>query len=123
MHYGILGMKWGRKKGSATKPKRVSSEEHIRKASLKKKKVREMTNAELKALNERMQLERQYKALKKHDIVNGKDLVQNILVGIGTDMAKSVLKSAISGELGKNSYVQGASKIKDAINLTRTKTN
>lgn len=73
-------MKWGFRRGNSnlTKPRNYS-EDHIKKVTLKKKKLHEMTNAELKSLNERMQLEKQYKDLKKHDITKGKGYVNSIL--------------------------------------------
>jgi hypothetical protein len=70
-HFGVLGMRWGkRRKQSGSRSdklttKRVKrsevSDDHREKQGLKKKRVSEMSNAELKKLNERMQLEKQYK--------------------------------------------------------------
>lgn len=79
-HYGILGMKWGRKRGSIsiTKSKNYS-DDHLKKVTLRKKKIYEMTNAELKSLNERLQLEKQYRDLRKSDLSKGKNYVNRIL--------------------------------------------
>ena len=55
-HYGVLGMKWGHRKQS-----RPMSEDAKKAKNLKKKKVSEMSNSELKRLNERMNLEQNYK--------------------------------------------------------------
>lgn len=78
-------MHWGRRKGTSTElsvsashPHSIS-EDHIKKLTLKTKKLNQMSNAELKALNERMNLEKQYKDLAKGDISKGKKFVQNIL--------------------------------------------
>lgn len=40
-HYGVAGMKWGKRKGTAS----VSSPDHTEAQALKKKPVNEMTNA------------------------------------------------------------------------------
>lgn len=53
-HYGVLGMRWGRRKGKSTKS---SSKRQ------KKKKVSQMSNEELRERINRMQLEQQYKSL------------------------------------------------------------
>ncbi len=52
-HFGVKGMKWGKRKGVTTN----SSTDHTEAQALKKKPVNEMTNADLKKLNERLQLE------------------------------------------------------------------
>lgn len=62
-HYGVKGQKWGviRKRGEngrVEKAKRTVSDDHIDSRISKKRKVSEMSNAELKRLNERLQLEK-----------------------------------------------------------------
>lgn len=70
-HYGVLGMKWGRRKDrsagiSKRKSKKRQMSDDAREAALiKKKKVSEMSNAELRKLNERKQLERTYASLNQ----------------------------------------------------------
>lgn len=59
-HYGVKGMKWGRRK----RDKRTPSEDHTTARQLSKKKPEELSNVELKKLNERLQLERTYKDLQ-----------------------------------------------------------
>ena len=58
-HYGVIGMKWGRRKASSGS----SSADHISVSGLRKKKLNEMSNDELTQLTKRLQLERQYKEL------------------------------------------------------------
>lgn len=55
-HYGVLGMKWG---------KRTKSEDYEKASSLKGKKLYEMSNDDIATLNKRMQLEKTYKELSK----------------------------------------------------------
>lgn len=66
-HYGVKGMRWGVRRnadGSTSRTgKRMKSEDHKEAESLKKKRVSEMSNQELRKLNERMQLEQNYKQL------------------------------------------------------------
>ena len=78
MHFGVKGMKWGvrryqNKDGtrirSSTKSK--MSEDARDAKSLKKKKLNQMSNFELRKLNERQQLERNYKQLNKSQVAKG----------------------------------------------------
>lgn len=63
-----------------------SSEDHKRKVELKKKQVHQMTNAELKDLTNRLQLERQYKTLTPKTISKGMTVVKDITAA-GTTIA------------------------------------
>jgi hypothetical protein len=99
-HFGILGMKWGRRNSKATgKPtaKKTSSdgadsEDHLKKLSLKNKKLSAMTNAELKAFNERMQLERTYKDLTKTEISPGRKFVNELIATTAKEVATNYVK-------------------------------
>lgn len=80
MHYGVLGMKWGVRRyqnkdgtriGSKSRRKDSQSEDYKMTNSLKKKKISQMSNAELRKLNERQQLERTYKQMNKSHIAKG----------------------------------------------------
>lgn len=72
-HHGIKGMKWGvrrfqKKNGSLTpagkkRQKEKWSEDATEASKIKKKSVKEMSNAELKRLNERTRLEQEYARL------------------------------------------------------------
>lgn len=79
-HHGIKGMKWGvrryqNKDGSLTnagrKRQTTWSDDAKTAKSLKKKKLNEMSNAELRKLNERQQLERTYRQMNKSRIAKG----------------------------------------------------
>ncbi len=59
-HYGKKGMKWGVRKDS----KRTVSDDHTEAVASRKKKLPEMSNAELKRLNNRLQLERSNRDLQ-----------------------------------------------------------
>lgn len=59
-HYGVKGMRWGKRRSASS---RQTSEDHQEAQTLKKKHTSEMSNAELRKLNERMQLEQNYSQL------------------------------------------------------------
>jgi len=88
-HVGILGMKWGRRKSSSSSS--TSSVDHASASTLKKKKLNEMSNEELKKLTTRMQLEKQFKDLSKRDVSIGQKFV--------TDVATNFLKQEAVGFL------------------------
>lgn len=106
-HWGIKGMKWGvrryqNKDGSLTPAgkKRLSkidkkserdgwSEDATSAAKLKTKTVKQLSNAELRKLNERTRLEQEYKNLNKQRTSAGQKVVNEILTGAAKDTAKS----------------------------------
>lgn len=71
-HYGVLGMRWGRRRTP-------SIESSVTKTLLKTKKLEELSNDELKAITTRLQLERQYKDLTKKNVSAGQKAVQAIV--------------------------------------------
>lgn len=81
-HYGVPGMKWGvrksRQNNKSVSRKSKKSEDYLRSKQLKKKKLSEMSNAELKELNNRMQLESQYKNLKRQNISTGQKFIKDV---------------------------------------------
>lgn len=82
-HYGVKGMKWG-KRGAASKGKLKitihESEDHKSAQKLKTKKLSQMSNKEIQDLNRRLQLEKTYKELNKTDSAfkKGKKFVDEI---------------------------------------------
>lgn len=95
-HAGIKGMKWGvrryqNKDGTLTEAgkKRYSnwSDDAKTAASIKKKSVNEMSNAELKKVNERVRLEQEYDRLNPGTIKKGIAVAATIAGGLGTIVA------------------------------------
>lgn len=91
-HYGIRGMKWGRRRyqnkdGSLTPAGRARYSDDSNEAyNLKRKGVDKLSNAELKKLNQRMDLEQKYRQLNPSLISRGIKTVgtiSGVLGGIG----------------------------------------
>lgn len=94
-HHGILGMKWGvrryqNKDGSLTSAgkKRYNqndwSDDAKEASRLKKKSVSQMSNAELRKLTERQQLERNYANLNPSRIKKGLAVATTVATVLGT---------------------------------------
>lgn len=103
-HFGILGMKWGvRRSGGVERFGRRRkmrggkiSGDHQKKIGLKRKKLSAMTNEELKALNTRMQLEKQYKELTKADVSFGRKIVNDIIAPAAKQTATNFVSKAMT---------------------------
>lgn len=92
IHYGVLGMKWGRRKdrgNSAVSNK--STEDHssddAKTASASREKAKtkglsSLSNKELRDLNERMNLEQNYSRLTSESKAKGRDVVGGIIKGV-----------------------------------------
>jgi hypothetical protein len=77
-HYGRLGMKWGVRNSQGS-----GSADHLTVSGLKRKKVSEMSNEELKKVANRLELERRYKDLNPSAVRRGGKAVNNILSNLG----------------------------------------
>ena len=122
-HHGILGMKWGvrryqNKDGTLTNAgkKRYSRDDWSEDAKtanqLKKKRVNQMSNAELRKLTERQQLERNYSSLNPSAIQKGLVAAAAVAGALGTiaslqknskkvlDMGQKAVKN-IASKIGK----------------------
>ena len=92
-HYGILGMRWGKKKNRDSTP---PSEDYSKAKALKKKKITSLSNEELRTLNNRLQLERQYKDLTKQDMSLGKKIVKESIENVAKETIKNIIKSSVT---------------------------
>lgn len=99
-HYGVLGMKWGvrrnRSKSSSGSGKKRGLKSKVKKVINKRKgkSVKKMSDAELRARINRMQLEKQYKSLKTEMYSPGKKFAKDIVRDVGSQMVKDVTKNA-----------------------------
>lgn len=100
-HVGVMGMHWGRRSGGSSS--RVSSADHLNAATIKKKKLHEMSNDELKTFANRMQLEKSYKDVNPSKVTKGKMHVTKTLETLGKiTAAAGTITTAIA--LGKTLY-------------------
>ena len=96
-HWGIKGMKWGVRRyqnsdgsyTSAGKKRRKSrtngwSDDAKEAGQLKKKKLNQMSNAELQKLNKRQELENKYRQNNKSSIAKGIAIVGVTAAALGT---------------------------------------
>lgn len=90
-HYGVLGMKWGvrkdRSRSGGSRKKRSSSQDAREASAIKKKKLNQMSNAELRKLNERTRLEQEYSRLNPNAIKKGWKYVAAAAGVMGTTVA------------------------------------
>lgn len=108
-HYGIKGMKWGirRKRGQNGRVSADSARAKELGARVKKEGLASLDNSEVKALVERMNLERQFAQLAPNDsnIVKGRKVVDSVLktantanqvVGLYNSPGGKILREQIS---------------------------
>lgn len=104
-HFGILGMKWGvrRERGSDGRIIEGSrgSDDHQKARDLKKKGARNLSNSELKAYVERMNLEKQYSNLNKKEVSAGRKFVSDVLVTAGKTTLTSFVTKQMTTQLEK----------------------
>lgn len=120
-HYGVPGMKWGVRR-SQNKLDRIDkrskkndwSEDATTAAKIKTKKVSQMTNAELRKLNDRRNLEQQNANLSRNSS-KGRTAVKAFIATAGTITAVSAA-AAIYAKHGKKVY-QASGKIKEFLKV------
>jgi hypothetical protein len=83
-HHGVKGMKWGvrreRKKSGSSQGRRARREAEVAK-------IRKMSDAELRAQINRLQMERQYAQLTKKEVSAGRKFVTDILLNASKQTA------------------------------------
>lgn len=90
-HYGVLGMKWGvrrdRSRSGDSNRKKSRSEDSRDASAIKKKKLNQMSNAELKRVNERRRLEQEYSRLNPKSVSRGWKYVATAAGVMGTALS------------------------------------
>ena len=110
-HYGVLGMKWGKRKA-----KRTPSEDSARVKQIRKKKIYEMSNKELQDANNRLQLERNYKQLNQKTNY-GKKAVTAFIKTAGT-MTAAVAAYSTYKKFGNQALDKIGDMVLKGINLS-----
>ena len=87
-HVGVLGMKWG-----VRRKRTPDSADHTVSRQLKKKKVSQLTNQELKTLTTRLQLEKQMKDLSASQVSRGQKILNSILGNVAKKVARQYAAS------------------------------
>lgn len=96
-HYGVKGMKWGKRRAERQAEREsTQSKDHKKVSGLKKKRVDEMSNAELEALNKRMNLEQQYSRLNPKKTSAGSKFAQDIVREIAKEQVKTLAKKGLA---------------------------
>lgn len=93
-HFGTKGMKWGVRKDKKSSASSDAEEAH----GLRKKSLAELSNAELKSLNNRRQLEAKFQQLNPTTIDRGKAHVKTVIATAGTAAAVYNLVKSPAGQ-------------------------
>ena len=102
MHFGILGMKWGRRKGASkiTVAKKASEDHDIARKVIGKQ-AHELSNADIKKFAERKALEKQYKELTKKQVSAGRKFVTDLLITLAKEQATAFAKGQLTKMVAK----------------------
>lgn len=95
IHWGIPGMKWGVRRKNRGGGNSRQSDDHKTVAGLRRKKVSEMSNDELKKLTARLQLEKQLKDLSAFDAGPGRKFITEIMGNVGKQLASKYIATAV----------------------------
>lgn len=93
-HYGILGMKWGRRKGKSSVSSSGSKHQDYLRAHSGKS-YKSMSTKELKETNERLQAEKTYKELTSRQKKKGQNWVTNTLKQVGSQQLGKALNKYV----------------------------
>lgn len=103
-HHGIKGQKWGiRNKRSPVK----TTVDHRTVAEIRKKKTSQLTNKQLRAHNERLNLEMKFNQMNQSSIKKGQKTAKALLAGALT--AKTVFE-LVNSPFGKAAIAAGKKK-------------
>lgn len=100
-HYGVKGMRWGvRKKRSSSSGE--ASEDFLRTAGLRNRSPAELSTAQLRQLNERMNLEQNYSRMNPSTLARGQARVNSILaIGATANAALAFARSPAGQAIAK----------------------
>ena len=97
MHFGVKGMRWGvRNAESKKRIAREESEDYSSTKNLRKQPVSTLSNAELKKINERIQLEQTYKQLTAKDVSKGQAATTKFLGKVGNMAVTAIVQAGVN---------------------------
>lgn len=116
-HYGVKGQKWGVRRATKVRASANSSEDHILKKAAKKTPISQMSTAQLKKVNERMQAEKTYRELTSKGGLN-KIKKGTAIVGTITAAATAgaTIYNLVNSPAGKAAVIVGKRAINKYIN-------
>ena len=97
-HYGILGMKWGVRKGKGSSSSK-SSNTNKSAEKQKNKRLEDMSDDELRAAISRIQMEKQYKSLTAKETSAGKKFASEVLSSAGKQVATAYTAKLMTQKL------------------------
>lgn len=108
-HHGVVGMKWGHRKrssggsprGAKRKARKEEAKDHKEIRKLRSKKVSQLTSKELKLVNERLNLEKNFNSLNPKQVSKGRAATMFLLDKGGNVVVKSVTNVATKGLTSK----------------------
>lgn len=106
-HFGIPGMHWGVRRGESSSGKSKVSSDYSK--ELRSKNHKQMSNAEIKELSNRLQLERTLRELKSSDKQKGLDFVKTITAAGVTVASLYALTQSPFGKAVTESVKKGIS--------------
>lgn len=108
-HYGVLGMKWGKRKG----PRHPASDDALRavEARMKAKNsgLQSLSNKEIQDLVSRMKLEQQYKQLNPPKYAKARKAIKDFLIKEGQKQVADYMKTQGFKEVQK-AFVGGGGR-------------
>lgn len=117
-HYGVKGQRWGVRRSKAAlarqakRDNKTQSEEHARAQQLLKKKRSELTNDELKFLNERLGLETNFTRLNPDAITKGRNKTTSVLSTVGVGVS---IYNLVKSPAGQAAVAAGKKAVKKKI--------
>lgn len=122
-HHGVKGMKWGVRRRRQAGTSSGTSTDAAAVAKLKGRRIGSLSNKQLKAVNDRLNLEKQYRSLNPTKTDKAKKLVGDILGNAAKQALTEASKNIMSAQLkklieSKSAGVDPAKAISEAAAIT-----
>ena len=108
MHYGVLGMKWGRRKARASSSSKKAPKNRHKSSKEEAPKQRRMSNKELQARIKRLKMEKEYAQLTASPPKTSR--VEKLVKGAGTVAALTTSAATIYKNMDKIAKIYKVAK-------------